>query len=86
MLSQFVHFKQLSDFCFSYLFDFQIWDSYTVKAQTFKTAIEAASMLLRIDDIVSGIKKKQAPGANQGPQKPKIEQEDEADNEQMIPE
>jgi hypothetical protein len=32
-----------------------------VKAQTFKTAIEAACMLLRIDDIVSGIKKKQAP-------------------------
>lgn len=63
----------------------KIWDSYTVKAQTFKTAIEAACMLLRIDDIVSGIKKKQAPGA-QGPQKPKIDQEDEADNEQMIPE
>ncbi|KAG6484539.1 hypothetical protein ZIOFF_053058 [Zingiber officinale] len=35
---------------------------YNVKAQTFKTAIEAACMLLRIDDIVSGIKKKQAPG------------------------
>ncbi|KAL6581421.1 T-complex protein 1 subunit gamma [Orobanche minor] len=28
-----------------------IWDSYTVKAQAFKTAIEAACMLLRIDDI-----------------------------------
>ncbi|KAH9613217.1 hypothetical protein KSS87_010058 [Heliosperma pusillum] len=62
----------------------KIWDSYTVKVQTFKTAIEAACMLLRIDDIVSGIKKKQAPGA--GPQKPQIEQADDADNEQMIPE
>ncbi|KAK9673229.1 hypothetical protein RND81_12G154700 [Saponaria officinalis] len=62
----------------------KIWDSYTVKAQTFKTAIEAACMLLRIDDIVSGIKKKQAPGA--GPQKPQIEQADDADTEQMIPE
>lgn len=29
----------------------QIWDAYNVKAQTFKTAIEAASMLLRIDQI-----------------------------------
>ncbi|XP_072954792.1 T-complex protein 1 subunit gamma [Typha angustifolia] len=63
----------------------QIWDSYNVKAQTFKTAIEAAGMLLRIDDIVSGIKKKQAPGAGQTP-KPKIEEEGDADNEQMIPE
>ncbi|GER34077.1 T-complex protein 1 subunit gamma [Striga asiatica] len=62
----------------------QIWDSYTVKAQAFKTAIEAACMLLRIDDIVSGIKKKQAPG--QAPSKPKIEQEGDADNENMIPE
>ncbi|KAJ3681560.1 hypothetical protein LUZ60_016049 [Juncus effusus] len=62
----------------------KIWDSYNVKAQTFKTAIEAASMLLRIDDIVSGIKKKQAPGGN--PNKPQIETENDADNEQMIPE
>jgi T-complex protein 1 subunit gamma len=63
----------------------QIWDSYNVKAQTFKTAIEAACMLLRIDDIVSGIKKKQPPGAS-APQKPTMEQEGDADNEQMIPE
>jgi T-complex protein 1 subunit gamma len=63
----------------------QIWDSYNVKAQTFKTAIESACMLLRIDDIVSGIKKKQAPGAS-APQKPTIEQEGDAENEQMIPE
>ncbi|KMT13970.1 hypothetical protein BVRB_4g078030 [Beta vulgaris subsp. vulgaris] len=63
----------------------KIWDSYAVKAQTFKTAIEAACMLLRIDDIVSGIKKKQAPGA-QAPSKPSVEQADDADNEQMIPE
>lgn len=55
-----------------------------MKAQTFKTAIEAACMLLRIDDIVSGIKKKQAPGA--GPSKPQIEQEGDADNEQILPE
>lgn len=57
-----------------------------MKAQAFKTAIEAACMLLRIDDIVSGIKKKQAPGAGGGPSKPKIEEEGDADNENMIPE
>ena len=34
-----------------------IWDPLAVKQQTFKTSIEAACMLLRIDDIVSGIKK-----------------------------
>ena len=35
----------------------EIWDPVSVKTQTFKTAIESACMLLRIDDIVSGIKK-----------------------------
>ena len=34
-----------------------IWDPCSVKVQSFKTAIESAAMLLRIDDIVSGIKK-----------------------------
>ncbi|PPD91973.1 hypothetical protein GOBAR_DD11090 [Gossypium barbadense] len=63
----------------------KIWDAYNVKAQTFKTAIEAACMLLRIDDIVSGIKKKQAPGAGQGPTKPKVETEADADGEQILP-
>ncbi|KAM4111821.1 hypothetical protein ACJW30_05G094200 [Castanea mollissima] len=29
----------------------KIWDAYNVKEQTFKTAIEAACMLLKIDDI-----------------------------------
>lgn len=62
----------------------QIWDAYNVKEQTFKTGIEAACMLLRIDDIVSGIKKKQAPGAGQAP-KPKVETEGDADNEQILP-
>jgi T-complex protein 1 subunit gamma len=32
-----------------------IWDPYVVKVHYIKTAIEAASMLLRIDDILSGI-------------------------------
>jgi T-complex protein 1 subunit gamma len=34
-----------------------IWDPISVKLQTMKTSIESACMLLRIDDIVSGIKK-----------------------------
>jgi len=35
-----------------------IWDPFSVKMQTVKTAIEAACLLLRVDDIVSGISKK----------------------------
>jgi T-complex protein 1 subunit gamma len=34
-----------------------VWDPVSVKLQTFKTSIEASCMLLRIDDIVSGIKR-----------------------------
>eukprot|EP00300_Choanocystis_sp_HF-7_P010074 c16771_g2_i1.p2 GENE.c16771_g2_i1~~c16771_g2_i1.p2 ORF type:complete len:470 (+),score=118.74 c16771_g2_i1:182-1411(+) len=32
-----------------------IWEPYAVKVQTFKTAVEQACMLLRIDEIVSGL-------------------------------
>jgi T-complex protein 1 subunit gamma len=32
-----------------------VWEPFAVKVQTIKTAIEAAAMLLRIDDIVSGV-------------------------------
>nr|WCZ58614.1 T-complex protein 1 subunit gamma [Andalucia godoyi] len=35
-----------------------IWEPLAVKVQTVKTAIESAALLLRIDDIVSGIKNK----------------------------
>lgn len=38
--------------------EYGVWEAYSVKAQTFKTAIETAILLLRIDDIVSGLKKK----------------------------
>lgn len=37
--------------------EFGVWEPYSVKAQTYKTAIETAILLLRIDDIVSGVKK-----------------------------
>ena len=35
-----------------------IWESVVVKSQTIKTAIESACMILRVDDIVAGIAKK----------------------------
>ena len=43
-----------------------IWDPISVKLQTFKTSIEASCMLLRIDDIVSGIKKERKNQAGKG--------------------
>jgi hypothetical protein len=43
-----------------------VWEPTAVKAQTFKTSIESAIMLLRIDDIVSGISKKAAGGGGGG--------------------
>ena len=41
-----------------------------MQVQTIKTSVESAIMLLRIDDIVSGISKKSKGGASQptGPQ------------------
>merc|ERR1712060_575906 len=42
-----------------------ILDTFAVKRQTLRTAVEAAAMLLRIDDIISGISKKKR---NNGPQ------------------
>merc|ERR550525_2040179 len=42
-----------------------IWEPLAVKLQVYKTAIETAILLLRIDDIVSGSKKKT--GESQGP-------------------
>lgn len=40
-----------------------ILDTFAVKQQTLKTAVEAAAMLLRIDDIISGISKKKRDNA-----------------------
>jgi len=44
-----------------------VWEPFAVKVQTLKTAVESATMLLRIDDIVSGISKKQAGGGGGAP-------------------
>ena len=43
-----------------------IWDPISVKLQTFKTSIECSCMLLRIDDIVSGIKRDRRQQAGRG--------------------
>lgn len=45
--------------------DLGIWEPLSVKLQTYKTSVETAVLLLRIDDIVSGQKKK---GGDQGRQ------------------
>jgi T-complex protein 1 subunit gamma len=36
--------------------EYGVWEPFSVKVQTIKTAIESACMILRIDDIVSGSK------------------------------
>lgn len=38
--------------------EYGVWEPYAVKAQTVKTAIESACLLLRVDDIVSGVSRK----------------------------
>ena len=47
--------------------ELKIFDTLAVKKQTLKTSIESSCMILRIDDIVSGIQKKEKGG--NGPQK-----------------
>jgi len=42
--------------------EYGVWEPYSVKTQTFKTAIEAACLLLRVDDILSGLSKKKDEG------------------------
>eukprot|EP01100_Stratorugosa_tubuloviscum_P004366 TRINITY_DN2091_c0_g2_i1.p1 TRINITY_DN2091_c0_g2~~TRINITY_DN2091_c0_g2_i1.p1 ORF type:complete len:549 (-),score=307.80 TRINITY_DN2091_c0_g2_i1:226-1872(-) len=37
--------------------ELNIWEPFSVKSQTIKTSIEAACLLLRVDDILSGMKK-----------------------------
>lgn len=46
--------------------ELKIWEPYLVKSQTIKTSIEAACMLLRIDDIHSGVSKDKRGGGAGG--------------------
>merc|ERR1719187_935346 len=48
--------------------EYGVWEPYSVKAQTYKTAVETAILLWRIDDIVSGIKKQSSMDAGGAPQ------------------
>jgi len=61
-----------------------VWEPYAVKVQTFKTAIESATLLLRIDDIVSGITRKSAGPA--GPRGPQVEDGENMDSERALAE
>lgn len=51
-----------------------IWEPLAVKAETIKTAIEAACLLLRVDDVVSGVSRKGAGRATSGAGGPEPEE------------
>ena len=56
--------------------ELKIWEPFMVKSQTIKTSIESACMLLRIDDIVSGMSGRGG-GGGQQQQAPQGEGQDE---------
>ena len=62
-----------------------VWEPYAVKVQTFKTAVESAALLLRIDDIVSGITRRGGGGGG-GPRGPQVEDHENVDSERMLAE
>ena len=39
--------------------EISVWEPIAVKNQIIKTSIEASCLLLRIDDVVSGVKRKE---------------------------
>lgn len=47
--------------------ELKIWEPLSVKLQTYKTAVETSILLLRIDDIVSGSKKKDKDATSSAP-------------------
>ena len=50
-----------------------IWEPVAVKLQTLKTSIESAVLLLRIDDIVSGMKRSQRAAPKPSPMGTQVE-------------
>lgn len=56
--------------------DINVWEPLLVKNQVIKTAIESACMLLRIDDVVTGIKKREVNKAPRGGAEPGQEPEE----------
>lgn len=64
-----------------------IWEPVAVKLQTMKTSVEAAVLLLRIDDIVSGMKKSSRAAAKPTPTGTQVEGDgDNVDSERMLAE
>ncbi|KAK3283873.1 T-complex protein 1 subunit gamma, partial [Cymbomonas tetramitiformis] len=61
-----------------------VWEPFQVKAQTMKTAIEAAAMLLRIDDIVSGVGKGKKTDSTGGAASKNADDDNDADAEQQL--
>jgi len=55
--------------------DLKVWETIVVKSQVYKTAIETAILLVRIDDIVSGTKKI---GGDDGQPKPSAQPTEES--------
>lgn len=47
--------------------EIDVWDPLSVRLQVIKTAVETSIMLLRIDDIVSGVKKSEEEKGPTGP-------------------
>ncbi|KAJ3815160.1 chaperonin Cpn60/TCP-1 family [Lentinula aff. lateritia] len=43
--------------------EYGLWESASVKVQILKTAVEAARMLLRVDDVVQAVRKDREPGS-----------------------
>lgn len=67
--------------------DLGIWEPVAVKLQTIKTSVEAAVLLLRIDDIVSGMKKSSRAAAKPTPAGTQVEGDgDNVDSERMLAE
>mmetsp|Transcript_29671 Transcript_29671/g.87809 ORF Transcript_29671/g.87809 Transcript_29671/m.87809 type:complete len:558 (-) Transcript_29671:3972-5645(-) len=62
-----------------------VWEPLAVKQQTVKTAIDSAKMLLRIDDIVSGISRRQDAPKKKGGADPEGDG-DNADGDKQLPE
>lgn len=64
--------------------DLGVWDPYAVRLQTLNTAVECACLLLRIDDILSGLKKKDKLGPGQ--KAPQVDSGENVDSEHALPE
>lgn len=47
-----------------------VWEPFVVKMQTIKTAIESACLILRVDDVIIGLKSNESPSSGPGPQSP----------------